>query len=663
MTLFIPEWQRSSGSQQQCKRVLKKLEDDYVVRKCLTQDRWAPDFFLQRGELEWLALMVCELPYDTLDPDQLFLTAEQTAFSQMLEKLGTFETQTGIPAMRKMVVMWGCDSDQSKILWSRHCEGRGIRLMSKKTFLESGAEQLPKLLKALSSETRQTIMGRYFSEAEIAGLCSTRRHFSRDNSARTLRYFLDPQQEWASKLDLDLPDEQTEMAGDFSVRLINGVAGSGKTLIAASRAYILARKFPDQQVLMLIHNVPVVKDLKHRLQRVYGEIPKNLTIMTALSWISRQWRSLFKETLKMPKFATEAIGLIQHFRDTEYRELKPDNNQLLDEFNFINDNVVIDEPDYLKVERAGQGFALRKEERQQVWGLYERVTKALFNQHGLRLWSSLPRDLCLANRPDTLDAYQHILVDEAQFFAPSWFQLIKLTLEKTEGTLFLCADPNQGFLKSRLSWKRVGLDVAGKTKKLRKSYRTTQAILSAASQMLAGITQTDPDEYLQPDFDGMEAGTPPLFVKSPSPQDSVVQTCNEITAHRDSYELPLSAMLLLYGKGIDKALLMKTLKKRFGAERIWDMNDPDVIPGHDETLRIATVESATGLEATVVFLVGLEKLLRIIEQKVGITADELEQNARKLYMAMTRAGQRLVLVSSTPLPEKIAGVFVHTGME
>lgn len=660
MTLFIPEWQRSSGSRLQCKRVLKKLEGDYVVRQCITQGIWSPDFFLQRDELEWLALMVCELQFDTLDPSQLFITAEQTAFSQMLEKLSTFESLTDIPAMRKLVVMWGCDSDQCKALWSRHCEGRGIWLMSKKTFIDSGAEQLPKLLKGLSTDARQTIMGHYFPEAEIAGIRTTRRQFVRDNSARTQRYFLDVQQEWASKLDLELPDEQTEMAGDFSVRLVNGVAGSGKTLIAANRALILARKFPDQRVLMLIHNVPVVKDLKHRLQRVYGEIPANLTIITALSWISKQWRTLFKETPKMPSYNKETLDLIQHFRNIEYPDLKPGNEQLLDEFNFINDTVIINEVDYFKVERAGQGFALRKEERQQVWALYERVTTALLKQSGLRLWSSLSRDLCLANCHDTLDVYQHILVDEAQFFAPSWFQLIKLTLEKTEGTLFLCANPNQGFLKNRLSWKRVGLDVAGKTKKLRKSYRTTQAILSAANQMLAGITQTDPDDYLQPDFEGMATGTPPLFVLSHSPQDAIAQTCNEIAAHQKSAEWSLSGMLLLYGKGIDKALLVKTLKTRFGVDRIWDMNDKRAAPGHDESLRIATVESATGLEANAVFLVGLEKLLRNTVQSHSVTESELEQNARKLYMAMTRAGQRLVLISSTPLPEKIAGLFEHT---
>ncbi|WP_024672973.1 3'-5' exonuclease [Pseudomonas syringae] len=660
MTLFIPEWQRSTGAGVQCKRVLKKLEGDYVVRKCITQDTWSPDFFLQRGELEWLALMVCELPFDTLDPGQLFVTADQTAFSEMLKKLSAFEAELHIPAIRKLVVMWGCDSDQSEALWSHHCKGSGIRLMSRKTFIDSGAEQLPKLLKTLSLDARQAIMGRYFPEAEIAGSLTTQRQFVRDNNARTVRYFLDSQQEWASKLDLDLPDEQTELAGDFSVRLVNGVAGSGKTLIAANRALILARKFPDQQVLMLIHNVPVVKDLKHRLQRVYGEMPANLTIMTALSWISRQWRTLFKKTLKMSSYDKPVIDLIQHFRDIEYPDLKPENKLLLDEFNFINDSVIADEADYLKVERAGQGFALRREERQHVWALYERVTAALLKQSGLRLWSSLSRDLCLARRADKLDPYQHILVDEAQFFAPSWFQLIKLTLGKNEGTLFLCADPNQGFLKSRLSWKRVGLDVAGKTKKLRKSYRTTQAILSAANQMLAGVIQTDPDDYLQPEFDGMEAGTPPLFVLSHSPQDAIAQTCNEIAAHQKNVELPLTGMLLLYGKSVDKALLIKTLKKRFGPDRIWDMNDQSVAPSHDESLRIATVESATGLEANVVFLLGLEKLIRDTVQSDSVSEDELEQNARKLYMAMTRAGQRLVLISSAPLPEKIAELFEHT---
>lgn len=35
----------------------------------------------------------------------------------------------------------------------------------------------------------------------------------------------------------------------------------------------------------------------------------------------------------------------------------------------------------------------------------------------------------------------------------------------------MCADPNQGFLKHRLSWRSVGLNVLGRTRKLQQPYR------------------------------------------------------------------------------------------------------------------------------------------------------------------------------------------------
>lgn len=105
-----------------------------------------------------------------------------------------------------------------------------------------------------------------------------------------------------------------------------------------------------------------------------------------------------------------------------------------------------------------------------------------------------------------MEKYDHVLIDEAQFFAPSWFQAVRLAMCE-RSSLFLCADPNQGFMKNRLSWKSVGLDVSGRTtKKLRRSYRTTQAILASANRILAQYAQGDPDDFLVPDLSGMEPG-------------------------------------------------------------------------------------------------------------------------------------------------------------
>jgi hypothetical protein len=57
--------------------------------------------------------------------------------------------------------------------------------------------------------------------------------------------------------------------------------------------------------------------------------------------------------------------------------------------------------------------------------------------------------------------------------------------------------------------KSVGLDVAGRTRKMRRSYRSNAAILRAATRLLAREVKDDPDDYLSPDFAGMEEGVAP----------------------------------------------------------------------------------------------------------------------------------------------------------
>lgn len=81
----------------------------------------------------------------------------------------------------------------------------------------------------------------------------------------------------------------------------------------------------------------------------------------------------------------------------------------------------------------------------------------------------------------TLPINDVVLVDEAQFFAPLWFEIVKRIVKPGTGHLFLAADPTQGFLKRGQSWRASGLEVRGRTLKLEKSYRTTREILSAAT--------------------------------------------------------------------------------------------------------------------------------------------------------------------------------------
>ncbi|GAB2862898.1 hypothetical protein GCM10027277_34370 [Pseudoduganella ginsengisoli] len=667
MATFIPARVGALGARSiHIKRALGRLSDDYVVRTPLRPAGWAPDFFIQHPVQGWLAIAVSDAPYEALAADQLFGDGESDAFDVLLARMAA------LPVPAKLVVLWTCSAEEVRRAAARYEAQWGLRLVSKAEFLDNGETLLPRLAAPIATGTEQALMAQYFAEAEIAASCTTRRHFNRDNTATLQRYFLDVQQESAAKQDLllpqgqaatirdhALPQEQAAISRDIAVRLVNGVAGSGKTLIALSRALLLAELHPQQRILVLIHNAPVVADVNAQLRRIRegSGLPANLEINTFSAWVHRQWRNVHQRYPHMPPNSRMVEELIQHFR-SGYPELRLPVRRLREELDFINESLITSEAQYCHASRSGRGFALRPAERNAVWALHGAVTASLRAQ-GMSLWSALPLDISQSEDRHRLEKYHHVLMDEAQFCAPSWFHMVRLAMHPGS-SLFLCADPNQGFMKSRLSWKSVGLDVAGRTRKLRKSYRTTQANLASASMILSRHTQGDPEDFLVPDLDGMEPGVKPALVYTDSPQDAVDRLVNELGACVQDGRFALSDLLVIYGDQVQKTLLYGRLCQRFGAGSVWWLNKSDqrkAPPGgvRRSHLRLANLDTATGLEAGVVFLIGVEKLLAV-GRYAGV---DLEENARKLYMAMTRAGLRLVVISSERVQDSIRDAFTE----
>lgn len=66
------------------------------------------------------------------------------------------------------------------------------------------------------------------------------------------------------------------------------------------------------------------------------------------------------------------------------------------------------------------------------------------------------------------------------------------------------------------------------------------------------------------------------------------------------------------------------------------------------------LNAATGLESPIVFLVGMRELYEQ-EQSLRLSEEErlelIRDNTRKLCMAITRAGQRLVITYAGEIPE------------
>jgi hypothetical protein len=667
MATFIPEWNSALGRDLQIRRVLGALDDAYCIRRPLRPGGCAVDMFVQHPAHGWMAIAVSTTPFSALDPAQLFESAEQEDFERRVAQwqgLADMAPPAGQP-LGVLAIMWVCTTDEVQALASVVVSRPNVRLVSREQFSQFGLALVQERMSAVPEHVAQHLMSTYFPEAEIPPACTTRHFAGRDNRARLGRLFLDHEQEWAAKLDLDLPAEQQTAAADLSVRLVNGVAGSGKTLIAISRARLLAELFPRQRILVLIHNTPIVADLMFKLRQAGVTLPANLQMLTFFAWIRRQWRCAFKAFPSILDDPHEVLGLLRHHR-MRWPELKVPEAQVLDEFDFINDALIVDEAAYLAARRSGRRFALRPAERSQVWALRRAFNRSLLVA-GQQIWSDLPRKICLtpACHP-ALVRYHHVLVDEAQFFAPSWFDAVKLSLAPN-GQLFLCADPNQGFLKNRLSWKGAGLAVAGRTKRLRRSYRTTRSILEAATAVQAMLAAGPAEDGLEPDVTGMDEGHRPQLVYADTTQDAIDRLANELQAQAG--EIPLGAFLVIYGDHTIKGALYTQLQRRFGARRVWWFNEHSQKkepPGGDDGdyLRLANLETATGLEGRVVFLIGVDRLFRPVDGVIisdAEAADRREDNARRLYMAMTRAAQRLVVIACERLPPEIEALFDHAG--
>lgn len=256
---------------------------------------------------------------------------------------------------------------------------------------------------------------------------------------------------------------------------------------------------------------------------------------------------------------------------------------------------------------------------------------------------------CVENR-------RAIAIDEAQFFAKTWFETVSAAL-KPGGHLFLAADPSRGFLRRRQSWIAAGIEVRGRTTRLTQPYRNTRAILRFAREFYE--SRRDPEENETdlnvPDDAQLaaisEEGGGPLVVRVPTEQEEIARAANEVLALKDGGLLPGKLLILHVNSALERALRF-SLEQRLGIGQVHDAKSGPISDG--AFCSVTTLNAATGLEAPIVILLGMSHLLEA-EEDARLSEEERRElrrdHTRMLYMVFTRAGQRLVVLSVV-LPDR-----------
>lgn len=503
----------------------------------------------------------------------------------------------------------------------------------------------------LDADSQQALRRAFTPESVIPAALTVRTPIARGTEAAATEFLLDYNQEWVLKCDLDLSDEAKRESKDLGVRLINGVAGSGKSLIIVYRALLLRRFFPNKRILVLTHNKPLIQDLQAKYEMLSGG-DASVEWRTFMSWCLSEWPNRGEDVRpigdkRRQELLSEARA--RHLADTAVTE-----GMLESEIDWFKDRLISKRSEYLAADRAGRGFALQETIRARVFDAMVAYQEMLEGKDDLD-WGDVPRKIWRGMRDGVIDPprYDAILVDEAQFFAPIWFEIIKQLLDPASGHLFLAADPTQGFLGRGQSWISSGLDVRGRSHRLSRSYRTTRKILDFATWLYRSRIPSEDEDIVEPNLREMPDGVVPILIPLTTPQDEITRVVNEI-AQLVECGVPPQHILVLHAdwQGVDHLIARLDECLGLGIAR-----DPKG-PSRGEPIRVCTLNAATGLESPIVFLVGLRGLSER-EQSLRISDEErldlIRDNTRKIYMAITRAGQRIVITYAGELPDWLTG--------
>ncbi|MFK2929470.1 DEAD/DEAH box helicase [Dyella agri] len=239
--------------------------------------------------------------------------------------------------------------------------------------------------------------------------------------------------------------------------------------------------------------------------------------------------------------------------------------------------------------------------------------------------------------------YGAVLIDEGHDFEPDWYKLIVQMIDPATNSLLVLYDDAQNIYgqadRRKLSWKSLGIQAQGRTTILKLNYRNTLEILAVArnfaSELLAARSDDDDGvPLIAPESAGRRGPLPELIRtdSAPAQLDALIAQLRDEHAHGR----PWGEMAVIYRNNWEGEKLYEALSRIDIPSSLADERGKQALFVVRDSVKLLTMHSCKGLEFPFVIVPGLGSLPREGQHE----ADE----ARLLYVAMTRATERLVLI-------------------
>lgn len=460
-----------------------------------------------------------------------------------------------------------------------------------------------------------------------------------------------PMEQWRVFLH---PSQRRLVERDWNgpVRVLGG-AGTGKTVVAMHKARWLAAQLLQNnqpgRILFTTFTRNLATDIRSNLTKICSpEELQRIEVQHLDGWVMQFLKGqglpvrVFDENGRKAcwdmAMAMEdtSLGLDLRFYEEEWKDV-------------VLANGCRSLPEYIAARRIGRGTRISRQNRAQIWPVFDAL-RTEFRQRGL--WEAEDAKQAatdLMNEASSTPRYVSIVVDEAQDLDVASFKLLRaLVGDPHANDLFIVGDPHQRIYGKPVVLSRCGIEIRGRSRKLRINYRTTEETRAWATAVLHGLDFDDLDGGTDhtSDYRSLLHGDQPLIKGFDDPADEqafLVETLKQIKS--DHKDLSSTCITARTNKAVEK--LAASLQSEGFKTRVINKDESD--DPSDPALRLATMHRVKGLEFDQVFIPGLDEaqmpLLYELNQRPDQVSRELfEQQERSLlHVAATRAKKRVVI--------------------
>lgn len=434
---------------------------------------------------------------------------------------------------------------------------------------------------------------------------------------------------------------------------VTGSAGTGKTIVALHRAAFLARTNPNSRVLLTTFSEPLANALLTKLRRLIGNEPV-LGERIEVHSLDSIGRRLYE--LNIGRIALASRDLLKDALSEA--ALRASDGKFSAKFLFSEWQDVVDAwqleswESYRDVVRLGRKTRLPEKQRASLWVIFNDVRNALRGRGEVtvpQMYSNLASKLKEKGRAP----FDHIVVDEAQDLSVAQLRFLATLGDSRPNALFFAGDLGQRIFQQPFSWKALGVDVAGRSFRLKINYRTSHQIRSQADRLL------DPELS---DVDGIvekRSGTISTFNGDPpevlvaTSVDEEIGTVGEWLKRR-SNEGVVPHEIGVFVRSESELERARAAVERAGLQHnVLDEN----VRTMSGRASIGTMHLAKGLEFRSVAVMACDDEVLPLQERiesVGDDADLAEVYATErhlLYVACTRARDHLLLSGVEPASE------------